>query len=190
MKKTVLKTGLWLAGVMLLGTVQASTFTLVRSSNNELHPGDSFDVELQLQMDSGDYLTGYGLDLELPATLKLKQTKYPNWAIQDSLQQISASVDVAKTVNAKVTLATLTLEATQAGQHTLKTKGADLINSGAFINDSSHQFAGLALDSSLAIQVKEADSGSSGGDSGSSGGGSMGYWTMALALLLLKRKRK
>ena len=191
MKHATLKTGLLAAGLALSSSALANSFTLVRPDMAQIEPGEPFEVQVRLRLGSDEYLTGYGLEVALPDTLKLNQISYPQWATSDTLQDIAASVNPGRYVSSgTVVLATLELEATQSGTHTLAITGDDLVNTGAFINNASHELTPVALSNTLQLEVKAQEPEQpEQPESDSSGGGSFGYWALALLLLASRRKR-
>lgn len=191
MNTTTLKAGLLMAGIALSSSALANSFTLVRTNLSEILPGEPFEVQVRLRLGENEYLTGYGLDLNLPESVMLNQVSYPQWATSDSMQDVAASVNPATKVSSgTVLLATLELEASEAGSFIIEAVGDDLVNSGAFINTATHELTPIVLSKAIEIEVMaDVAEVSEEPKSDTSGGSSMG-WMLALTLLAARRLRR
>lgn len=140
----------------LLLVSQSSYAGLILSTNNvTVTQGESFSLDLILQLDAGQTFTGFGLNLDFTnaTNIELDTIDYPSWLIEDSLNDISGSVDFFGPIISgpnEFTLATLNFTALNAGSAELLITGADGgIFEGLFYDDFSFEDVDLTLNTQV-----------------------------------------
>ncbi|WP_017446743.1 hypothetical protein [Gayadomonas joobiniege] len=135
--------------LLCAATVSVLSFTsqaafLMPPSDVTVNAGDSFAVDVQVDLDSSEVLTGLGFNLDLTdaANISLDSVDLAAWLDADPFADVSGSVDPAGPVISDdiYTIATLNFTAGAAGSGTVDLTGADGgFFLGLFFDDFSYQ---------------------------------------------------
>lgn len=136
--------------LLIILTVSLFSFTsraafIVPPAPLTVDAGESFTVDVNLQLDSTETLTGFGFDLDLTdaANIVFDSVDFPTWLVEDSFGQISGAVDFLSPAISgpdTVTIASLNFTAGAAGSSVIDFTGSDGgFFLGLFFDDFSYQ---------------------------------------------------